>query len=133
MRGRFLLLSSLVAAVAFTAPGEDAPRDPKFATIAGACTPSENPSVQPAQVLMTRSDNVEWREPSGRAASWAITPKDPQRWPFAGSIGGNQQSPANSGAPTEGAALGVYSYNVTITCADGSTQVIDPDIIIGEN
>ena len=133
MRVRFLLLPTLVVAVAFTGPGPDAPRDPKFATIAGACTPAENPSVQPAQVLMTRADNVEWREPSGRATSWVITPKDAERWPFPSSIGGTPQGPANSGAPAAGAAAGVYSYNVTITCGDGSTQVIDPDIIIGEN
>jgi hypothetical protein len=82
---------------------------------------------------MTHADNVEWREPSGRAVSWIITPKDTLRWPFPGSIGGNQQAPADSGAPTAGAAAGTYGYNVTLTCVDGSTQVIDPDIIIGEN
>lgn len=133
MRGRLLLPALLVVSVGFTVPDRDAPRAPKYATITAACNPSGNPGVEPAQVLMTHADNVEWREPSGRAVSWIITPKDTLRWPFPGSIGGNQQAPADSGAPTAGAAAGTYGYNVTLTCVDGSTQVIDPDIIIGEN
>jgi hypothetical protein len=128
MRGRFLLPAFLIVAVGFVGADLDAPRAPKYATITAACTPG-SPSVEPHTVQMSRADNVEWREPSGRAISWTITPKDPARWPFGAEIRGNQQAPANSGTP---GATGTYSYNVTIQCADGSTQVIDPDIIIGD-
>lgn len=131
---RFLLPALLLLCGSFAAPAPDAPRDPKFATITAACTPGGQASVQPSSVHVTRADNVEWREPSGRAAAWRIEPKDAARWPFASdSIGGNPEAPANSGVPVAGALAGTYGYNVIITCKDGSEQVIDPDIIIGEN
>jgi len=131
---RFLLPALLLVSGSLAGPAPDAPRDPKFATITAACNPSGTPSVQPVQVFMTRADNVEWREPSGRAASWTITPKDPARWPFSSAaIGGEGENAANSGTPVAGAPAGTYGYNVIIRCQDGSEQTIDPDIIIGES
>lgn len=108
------------------------PRAPKAVTITGACTPSGNADVRPRRRDMTRLDHVEWREPTRRAASWMITPKDPADWPFADTIRGNQTTPAATALPPSTAAAGhPFAYEVTITCQDGRTQVIDPEIVIG--
>ncbi len=107
---------------------------PRFATITAACTPANNPQVRPPRIEMSRADHVEWREPSGRAVEWVISPKDPEDWPFAhDSYTGTRDGPAVTPQPrADAVADHPYAYEVTITCADGSTQVIDPDIVIGE-
>jgi hypothetical protein len=85
-------------------------------------------------------DNVLWRDPSGQAESFTITPKTPGAWPFAGpNPRANRGQAANSGRP-QGQTRGggavqpgqVYSYNVIIQCPGDVEQVIDPDIVIGE-
>ena len=134
MRRLLVLPAVLLAAAGFVASGDEAPRDPQLANIVGACSPSENGAVQPPVIRMRRIDNVVWRSASPNVASWVITPKEAGDWPFAAAFhAGNQQAGADSGLPTEGAeAERAYRYNVTITCANGSTEVIDPEIIIGD-
>jgi hypothetical protein len=106
-------------------------RDPQGVNIVAACNPSGNPSVQPLKREMKRADHVEWRESAKKATSWMITPKDPANWPFADTIRGNQNSPANSLTPAAGAPAGVpFGYEVTIFCTDGRVQHIDPEIVI---
>jgi len=131
MRLRSLVLPftamSTLALVAFTLP-----REPKGVQIVAACNASGNLDVQPQRRDMSRQDHVEWREQSGRAVSWMITPKDPENWPFADTIRGNQTTPASTGLPETSAPAAVpFAYSVTITCSDGSMQTIDPDIMIG--
>lgn len=136
MRPLALILGSVatLAFVGFSGPSGDVPPDPRFATITGACNEGENPQVQPNRVLMSRADHVEWREPSGRATQWVISPKDPEDWLFPeASYTGTQEAPATTPSPREDAlADHPYGYNVTITCSDGSTEVIDPEIVIGD-
>jgi hypothetical protein len=116
-----------LALVAFTLP-----RDPKGVQIVAACNASGNLAVRPQRRDMSRQDHVEWREQSGRAVSWMITPKDPENWPFADTIRGNQAAPASTGLPDPSARDSVpFGYTVTITCRDQSIQTIDPDIMIG--
>ena len=132
MRVRFVLPALLVAAVGFSGPADDATREPRFVNVVGACNPSDNARVEPQQIRIGFADNVEWRA-TGAVASFSIGPKDAQRWPFSGAISGTPQAPASSSAPVSGTQPGTYSYNVYIQCADGTSQTIDPDIIIGEN
>ncbi len=107
-------------------------RAPKDVTITAACNTSGNPDVQPQRRDMTRADHVEWREPSGRASSWMITPKDTANWPFADTIRGNQETPAATAIPAPSApANHDFGYDVTIYCADGTVQHVDPIIVIG--
>jgi len=137
MRLRVLALPVL-AAVAFAAAPRDTEspvdRAPVPANIIGACSPGASPSVRPPSIAMRRIDNIEWRSGSPGATSWTITPKNPQDWPFAQqSFTGTGDGAAVTPQPlTSAVANHPYAYNVTITCADGSTQVIDPDIIIGD-
>ncbi|HKJ01401.1 MAG TPA: hypothetical protein VJ997_03070 [Longimicrobiales bacterium] len=133
MRGRIVLPALVVASLGVMGSAADAPRAPQFVNIVAACNPSGNQRVEPSQVRIKFADNVVWRVVGNRAASFTITPKDVERWPFRRDIGGNQTTSANSGSPAAGTAAGTYGYNVNITCADGSTQLIDPDIIIGED
>ena len=109
-------------------------RDPKEANITAACTPGDNPGVNPPTIAMKRADHIVWGSVSPRAVSWTITPKDPSNWPFAEqSFTGTPDAPAVTPPPLASAILNhAYSYNVTVVCSDGSSQVIDPDIIIGE-
>ena len=133
---RYALVPLVALVVAgFARSGDEAPPEPRFATITAACNPSDNAQVQPNRVLMRRVDHVEWREPSGRAAAWVISPKDPADWPFPqASYAGTQAAPAVTPTPRPDALIDhPYAYNVTITCVDGSTEVIDPDIIIGDD
>jgi hypothetical protein len=83
---------------------------------------------------MGRQDSVVWREPSGRARSWTITPKDTTDWLFEQrAFAGSQESPAVTPRPRPDALENhPYAYRVSIVCADGTTQDVDPDIIIGE-
>ncbi|MCG6955700.1 MAG: hypothetical protein LJF04_06885 [Gemmatimonadetes bacterium] len=126
-------LAGLVAATAVTTSRTALPRVPQQAQITAACTPGSTPQVTPATVAMARTDIVQWRSVSSGATSWTITPKDTTDWLFAvDSITGNPEEPATSPEPLESAAAGhPYRYMVTITCSDGSSQVIDPDIVIG--
>lgn len=128
-----LLTVGLAAAAGFSGPTDDADFDPQFANIVAACTPGATPQVQPQRVTMTRQDNVIWRVTSGQAASWTISPKNPSDWLFAqASFTGTPENPATTPQPrAEALANHPYAYNVSITCADGSVQVIDPDIVIG--
>ena len=88
---------------------------------------------------MARQDHVEWQEQTGRATAWMITPKDRERWPFADTIRGSQETPAATGLPVTTGLLASardsvhLQYDVTITCQDGRTQHIDPEIVIGPN
>ena len=124
----------LLATSAVWAHRPDARRVPKQANITAACTPGGNPGVNPPSIAMTRADHIEWGSVSPRAVSWTITPKDPDDWPFeAESFTGTPGSPAVTPNPLPGALLNhAYGYNVTVVCRDGTSQVIDPDIIIGE-
>jgi hypothetical protein len=135
MRLRVLTLPALLAlAVGFYPGADDAPPVPRYANITAACNPSGNPSVNPARINMNRVDHIEWRAQSPRVASFTISPKDPANWPFAqASFSGTGEAPAVTPSPVAGArANHSYAYNVTIQCTDGSTQIIDPDIIIGD-
>ena len=122
-----------LVAVGFVNADADRVPEPKFASITGACNASGSPQVQPGRIQMLRADNVVWREPSGRAASFTIEPKNPQDWAFAqASFTGTPQQPATTPPPSPNAVAGhPYAYKVTIRCSDGSTQVIDPDLVIG--
>jgi hypothetical protein len=133
MRRRSLALVVAVP-LAFALAAAARPRAPHAARIVAACNPSGNAHVEPERVNMKRQDHVEWREQTGRATAWVITPKDPDAWPFADTIRGNQDAPAATALPADDAEEDlVYEYMVTITCRDGSTQVIDPEIVIGAN
>ena len=83
---------------------------------------------------MTRQDNIVWRVLGQGATSFTITPKDPANWLFdQGSFSGTPAEPATTPSPRASALPNhPYAYNVTIECADGTTQLIDPDIVIGE-
>ena len=123
-----------LAVVGFGRADSDVAFDPQFANIAGACTPGNNPQVQPVRVTMTRQDNIVWRVLGQRATSFTITPKDPANWLFdQASFTGTPAAPATTPSPRASALPNhPYAYNVTIQCADGTTQLIDPDIVIGE-
>jgi hypothetical protein len=124
------LLVAVPLALAIAAAAR--PRAPKAVTITAACNPSGNPNVRPQRRDMKRQDHVEWREPSGRARSWIITPKDPSDWPFADTIRSDESRRAATALPPADAAIDhVFAYEVTITCEDGTTQKIDPEIVIG--
>jgi len=134
MRLHSLVLPVAVPVLLVLGAASVARRAPKAVTITAACNPSGNPDVQPQRRDMTRQDHVEWREPSGRATAWTITPKDPADWPFADTLRGDQETPAATALPAASApADHPFGYQVRITCADGSTQTIDPDIVIGGN
>jgi len=124
----FLTLAALWAG------GPDARRVPKQANITAACTPGDNPGVHPPSIAMKRADHIVWGSVSPGAVSWTITPKDPANWPWSEmSFTGTPEAPAVTPQPLPGAlANHVYSYNVTVVCRDGTSQLIDPDIIIGE-
>jgi hypothetical protein len=124
----------LVALSAVWAHRPEVRRVPRAANITAACTPGGNPGVHPPSIAMARADHIAWTSVSPRAVSWTITPKDPANWPFAEpSFTGTPGSPAVTPQPLPGALLNhVYGYNVTVVCSDGTSQVIDPDIIIGE-
>lgn len=136
MRLRVLTLPVLLllATSAVLAHRPEARRVPKEAKITAACTGGGNPGVHPPSIAMARADHIVWVSVSRRAVSWTITPKDPANWPFAElSFTGTPESPAVTPPPLPGALLNhAYSYNVTVVCSDGTSQVIDPDIIIGE-
>ena len=128
-----LLPVALLSVVGFMGRGDGPPFDPRFANIVAACTPGSTPQVQPQRVVMSRQDSVVWRVTSGQASSWTITPKDPQNWLFdQTTFTGTPASPAVTRRPSPDAVEGrPYAYNVSISCPDGSSQLIDPDIVIG--
>lgn len=134
MRLRVIALPVLAASVLALASGDDETRVPRHANITAACNPGGNPSVNPSRIDMTRVDHVEWRSVSPRATQWVIYPKDPADWPWEQqSFTGTPEAPAVTPQPLPSAqANHVYRYNVRVTCADGSTQIIDPDIVIGD-
>ena len=132
MRLRSLMVPALLPAALWlgvsTATG-----GPKSVHIVSDCNSSESPAVNPsAPVHMNHQDYVVWDEPPGRADSWMITPKDAEKWPFPDTIRGDKQHPADSGRPAASAPVNdTVSYTVTIFCKSGTTQHIDPIIIIG--
>ena len=134
LRVTTLPLLALLAVSAALAIHDAVTRVPKQANITAACNPSGNPSVNPQRIDMLRVDHVEWRSVSPGAVAWTITPKDPANWPWAeASFTGTPDAPAVTPQPLPGALLNhLYSYNVTVVCRNGTTQLIDPDIIIGE-
>ena len=129
----FIPVLALVV-LGFVRAESDVTFDPQFANITGACTPANNPQVQPARIGMTRQDNIVWRVNGQLASSFVISPKDPENWLFDQlSFTGTPAQPATTPSPRASALPNhPYAYMVTINCADGSTQVIDPDIVIGE-
>lgn len=135
MRLHVLVLPVAVVLATLPASAPDSPTAPvpRQAFITGACNPSENPAVNPPRIDMARVDHIEWRTQSPQVASFTITPKVPENWPFAAqSFAGTRDTPAVTPQPLPTALLNhTYSYNVILLCSDGSTQVIDPDIIIG--
>lgn len=136
MRLRVAALPVLVilAAPALLALRTDGRPAPKQANITAACTPGGNPGVNPPSIAMRRADHIVWGSVSPKAVAWTITPKDTLDWPFAAmSFTGTPTAPAVTPQPLPGAVLHhAYGYNVTVVCADGTSQLIDPDIIIGE-
>lgn len=135
MRLRVMILPVLVLltlAAAATTRGHT-PRAPKEAKVVGACTPSEQPRVNPPSIAMRRSDNVVWTSASQGATSWTITPKDTLDWPWAQrTFTGTPEAGATTPEPLASAIeRHPYQYNVLVQCADGTSQTIDPDIIIG--
>ena len=133
MRLRALSLS-LVPVLVVTVAAVRAPafRTPHRADITAACTPDKKPFVTPPSISMKRADIVEWRSVSPKADSWTITPKDPGDWPWKeGSFSGNRDTTAVTPPPLPSARTDhPYRYEVRIRCDDGTTQTIDPDIII---
>jgi len=111
-------------------------RAPQRANLVAACTgaPNDTARVEPPSIAMRRADHVEWWSRSPNADSFAVTPKDPADWPFAEPIfKGTRGAPAVTPQPDSSATLNhPYRYNVTVFCRNGTTQTIDPDIIIGE-
>lgn len=129
-----LLPIALISAAGFASRDSEV-RDPRFANIVGTCGPAAaEPAVVPPRVFMSRADSVVWRVTGGGATSWTITPKDPEDWLFdQTSFTGTPESPAVTRRPREEALPDhPYAYNVSVTCPDGTTQLIDPDIVIGE-
>lgn len=137
MRLRVLVLPALVASALAAVLGgaDEILRDPKYATITNACTPNRAPDVNPPTIHMTKADHIEWRAASPQVTSWTIRPVDPAHWPFAEpSFSGGGERAAVTPTPLADAAEGVpYAYLVEVTCADGTSDDIDPDIIIGGN
>jgi hypothetical protein len=131
MRLRFLALPALLPAVVWLG-ASTAAGGPKSVKIVAACDSANHPTVQPLRRDMKRQDHVEWTEPAHKANAWMITPKDQEDWPFADTIRGDQQHSASSATPAPSAPAGhPFGYEVTIYCANGTTQHIDPIIIIG--
>ena len=112
-RAVFALLPLALVAIGMTAPAEEPAEEPAFevrvVNIVAACTPGTNPAVQPPLIQMNRIDNISWRLASGQASGAAV----PEM----------KRIEAEDGVR--------YSYNVSISCPDGSSQLIDPDIVIG--
>ena len=128
-----LLPVALITAAGFAGRDSEV-RDPRFANIVATCGPIAEPAVVPPRVFMSRADSVVWRVTGGRATSWTITPKDEDDWLFdQTSFTGTPESPAVTRRPrAEALPDHPYAYEVRITCPDGTTQLIDPDIVIGE-
>jgi len=135
MRLRVMILPLLVllTLTAAAANRGRTPRAPQEAKVTGACTPSDQARINPPSIAMRRSDNVAWTSASPNATSWTITPKDTLDWPFAArTFTGTPEAPATTPQPLASAIeRHAYRYNVRVQCADGTSQDIDPDIIIG--
>ncbi len=133
MRLRSLVLPAFFPALLWLG-SRAAPGKPKAVHIVSDCDSAGNPAVHPsAPVHMKHQDWVVWDEPAHKASSWTIAPKNEKKWPFPNPITGNQKHPANSGKPAASTpANDTVGYNVTIECKDGTTQHIDPIIIIGQ-
>jgi hypothetical protein len=127
-----LTLILLVGAVSVPEPTAQTPQ-PQRANITAACTGSGNGSVNPPRINMRRTDHIAWSTNSDLVASFTITPKEAENWPFAASsFAGTPQEPAVTPQPLASALENhSYAYNVTVICTDGTVEVIDPDIIIG--
>lgn len=125
------LLLPLAALAARRAP---VPPKPQKAHVAAACTPHKTPFVKPDPIRIKRTENVEWLPDvsSPKATSWTIAPKDTVDWLFSQrTFAGTPKTPATTPTPLSSAKAGhAYQYVVTIVCKDGTTQTIDPDIII---
>ncbi len=136
MRLRVMILPLLVllTLTAAAANRGRTPRAPKEAKVTGACTPSGKAQITPAE---HRDAAVGQRRVGARrprsATSWTITPKDTLDWPWAErSFTGTPAAAATTPQPLPSAIeKHPYRYNVLVQCADGTTQDIDPDIIIG--
>lgn len=106
---------------------------PQRANITAVCNGSGNGAVNPPRINMRRAEHIEWSANSPQVASFTITPKVAENWPFAAmSFSGTPQAPAVTPQPLATALENhPYAYNVTVLCTDGTVEVIDPDIIIG--
>jgi hypothetical protein len=135
MRLRVMILPLLVllTLTAAAAHRGRTPRAPQEAKVTGACNASDQARINPPSIAMRRSDNVVWTSSSPQATSWTVTPKDTLDWPWTQrSFTGTPATPATTPQPLPSAIeKHPYRYNVLVRCADGSTQNIDPDIIIG--
>jgi hypothetical protein len=137
---RTLTLSLATLALMGLAAHEDAATpEPRLVNIVGACT-STSPRVSPSSITVNRADEVQWRDPSGQAASFTIEPKVPGEWPFTtathAAARGEAAATGQPGSSTLGGAPvqqgQIYPYKVTIVCPTGDPRLIEADIAIGE-
>jgi hypothetical protein len=134
MRLRVIILPlAAVLAAAVAAVRAPALPVPQQANVTSACTPGTQAQVTPATIAMKRTDNVVWGSVSPNATSWTIAPKDTLDWLWSQrTFTGTPKTPATTPEPLASAKVNhPYRYKVTVACEDGTTQVIDPDIIIG--
>jgi hypothetical protein len=134
MRLRVIILPlAAVLAAAVAAVRAPALPVPQQANVTSACTPGTQAQVTPATIAMKRTDNVVWGSVSPNATSWTIAPKDTLDWLWSQrTFTGTPKTPATTPEPLASAKVNhPYRYKVTVVCEDGTTQVIDPDIIIG--
>lgn len=127
-----LPLAVLLGTSAPTGHPVQAPQ-PQRATITGVCTPGGSGAVNPQRINMRRADHIAWSTNAAQVVSFTITPKEEGNWPFeASAFAGTRFNPAVTPQPLASARENhPYAYNVTVLCADGTVEVIDPDIIIG--
>ena len=128
-----LPLLAVLATAAVAAVRAPALPVPQQANVTSACTPGAQAQVTPATIAMKRTDNVVWGSVSPNAVSWTIAPKDTLDWPWTQStFTGTPEAVATTPEPLASAKVNhPYRYKVTVACEDGTTQVIDPDVIIG--
>lgn len=92
-------------------------------------------TVSPWTVTVAQGDSIAWAiDADSKVESVEITPKDPERWPFAEKppYKGGKGRPAR-GRRMKPNARGTYAYDVTVTCKVGQRTwktTLDPDIVV---
>lgn len=134
MRLRVMTLPLLVVVAGGTlvTSRDAAPPEAREAKVTAACTGGHG-HISPNSRGLRKIDHVVWTSVSPKAVSWTITPKDPKDWPWSQmSFAGTPSSPATTPQPLSTARVGEppYEYKVLVVCEDGTTETIDPDIII---